>query len=50
MLQEAFMLKNINHPNIIKCHMSFVEDDYLYIVMEYAQGDLLSYIEKQKTA
>jgi len=50
-LKEVFMLKNISHPNIIKCHLSFVEEDYLYIVMENAdEGDLLSLIQKQKSA
>jgi serine/threonine protein kinase len=50
-VKEDFILKNITHPNIIKCHASFVEDNYLYIVMEYAQdGDLLSLIKKQKQA
>lgn len=48
-VKEVFMLKNITHPNIIKCHASFIEDDFLYIVMEYAQdGDLLSLIDRQK--
>ena len=45
------MLKNIHHDNIIKCHASFIQDDFLYIVMEYAEGgDLLSLIERQKSA
>lgn len=44
------MLKNIEHPNIIKCYLSFIEDEYLYIVMDYAEeGDLQTKIEKQKT-
>lgn len=29
------------HPNLIKYHTSFLESDYLYILMEYAnKGDL----------
>ena len=39
---------NIEHPNIIKWHFSFVQDQYLYIVMDYAEGgDLSKLIEKQ---
>jgi serine/threonine protein kinase len=30
-----------DHPNLIKFHTSFLESDYLYILMEYAnRGDL----------
>ncbi len=51
MAREVFMLKNIEHPNIIKCYLSFMEDEYLYIVMDYAEGgDLLRKIDKQKTS
>jgi serine/threonine protein kinase len=51
MAREVFMLKNIEHPNIIKCYLSFMEDDYLYIVMDFAEGgDLLGKIDKQKTS
>jgi mitogen-activated protein kinase kinase 4/5 len=35
-IQEVFKLKNVEHPNIVKCHTSFFEDGNLYIVMEYA--------------
>lgn len=45
------MLKNISHPNIIRLHTSFVDNEYLYMVMEYAEGgDLLTLIKKQKDA
>ena len=50
-IKEVFMLKNIAHPNIIKCHTSFVEDNHLHIVMEYAKdGDLFKLIENQRQA
>lgn len=40
-LKEAQILKKVRHNNIIKYYTSFVEQDYLYIVMEYAEsGDL----------
>ncbi|CAI2378272.1 unnamed protein product [Moneuplotes crassus] len=49
MVREFVLLKNIHHDNIIKCYTSFVENEFLYIVMEYAEGgDLLSLIHKQK--
>lgn len=42
-LEEVSILKNLNHPHIIKCYTSFLEDEFLYIVMEYAEGgDLYS--------
>lgn len=40
-LKEVEVLKAIDHPNIIKYYDSFADENYLYIVMEYAQkGDL----------
>ena len=41
--KEVMILKKVNHSNIIKYYTSFLEDDNLYIVMEYAEGgDLYS--------
>lgn len=37
-LKEAQILRKVRHPCIIKYYTSFVEEDYLYIVMEYADG------------
>ncbi|EAZ51608.1 NIMA-related kinase 5 [Cryptosporidium parvum Iowa II] len=38
-LQEAEIMKSINHPYVIKCHESFIHDDvYLVIIMEYCEG------------
>lgn len=35
------MLKELKHGNIIKYYDSFADENYLYIVMEYAsKGDL----------
>lgn len=40
------MLKDLDHPNIIKLHTWFVENDNLYLVLELASGgDLLKLIE-----
>jgi NIMA (never in mitosis gene a)-related kinase len=41
--KEVLILKKVNHPNLIKYYTSFLEEDNLYIVMEYAEGgDLYS--------
>lgn len=41
--KEASILKKLNHPNIITYYTSFLENESLYIVMEYAEGgDLYS--------
>ncbi len=48
-LLEVLVLKNVQHPGIIRFFSSFVESNQLFIVTEYAeQGDLHSVIEKQK--
>jgi NIMA (never in mitosis gene a)-related kinase len=40
-LKEAQILKKLRHPNIIRYYNSFVDEDHLYIIMEYAEaGDL----------
>lgn len=34
-------MSQLDHPNVIKFYTSFLEGEYLYILMEYAsQGDL----------
>ncbi len=43
--KEVMILKKVNHPNLIKYYTSFLEEDNLYIIMEYAEGgDLYSVI------
>ena len=37
-LNEVLMLKKISHPNIIQYINSFIENNILNIVMEYASG------------
>ena len=36
--KEAMILKQLDHPSIIKYYTSFVEKDVLHIVMEFADG------------
>ena len=44
-LNECKVHGQCEHPHIIKCHHSFIERPYLYLVMEYAEcGDLANLI------
>ena len=47
--REVSILKKVNHQNIIKYYSSFLEQENLYIIMEYAEnGDLFSLIKHYK--
>ena len=35
---EINILKNINHPNIVKFYTEFQNDNFKYIAMEYCDG------------
>lgn len=35
---ECTLLEKLNHPNIVQHKEAFIEDNTLYIVMEYANG------------
>ena len=49
-VDEIDILKNLEHPNIMKIYESFHDKDNVYIVSEYCdQGDLLKKIEKLGT-
>lgn len=41
-MKEVEILKKVNHPHIIKYYTSFVENSFLYIIMEYAEGGDMS--------
>jgi len=41
-LKEADILKQLDHPHIIKYFTSFIENNCFYIIMEYAEGGDLS--------
>ena len=48
-IHEAQILKKIDHPNIVKYYGSFMENQCLYIVMEYIDGgDLHKLIQIHK--
>ncbi|CAG9318195.1 unnamed protein product [Blepharisma stoltei] len=40
--EEVRVLEKLHHQHIIQYHESFVENNYLYIVMDYAEGGDLS--------
>lgn len=45
-LQEAFTLSRLDHPNIVKVHQVFEDNETAYMAMEYIDGpDLLETIE-----
>jgi Serine/threonine protein kinase len=44
-LKEAQILRRVRHPNIIRYYTSFVEDEHLYIIMEYAEGGDLAVVK-----
>lgn len=46
--REVKIYKELRHPNIIKFYESFIEDDYLYIVMEVVKGCNLSELIKNQ--
>jgi len=47
---EVMILKSLSHVNIVKYYDTFVEDEILYIVMEYADaGDLSKVIRDRKS-
>ena len=47
--QEATFLQTLRHPNIVGYVESFVEEEHLILIMQYADGgDLQSWIEERK--
>jgi calcium-dependent protein kinase len=38
LLEELFILRSIDHPNIVKFHQAFIDYRYVHIVMEYCTG------------
>ena len=49
-IKEAQIISKLNHPNIVKIHDIFRENDTAYYVMEYLEGLSLSEIVKKRGA
>ena len=46
-LAEARLMQKIRHRNIVRYHDSFMQDNCLYLIMEYCErGDLADYIQR----
>ena len=46
-IKEINLLKNLDHPNIVKYYDYFQEEDYVYLMMEFLEGcTLKQYIQK----
>ena len=49
-INETEFLSHLSHPHIIKYYKSFVEGDFLYILIEFiANGDMESFIDAHKS-
>ena len=45
-LNETSFLEGLSHPNIIKYYKNFTEDNFLYLIIEFAEnGDMKGYIK-----
>lgn len=45
---EMSILQGIRHPNIVSLYDSFKEGQYVYLVMEYCEGDLGKFMTEAK--
>jgi serine/threonine protein kinase len=49
-VREATIMSELDHPNVVRFYTSFLENDCLYILMEYAQkGDLYKMLREQRS-
>jgi serine/threonine protein kinase len=45
-INEVTILSKLDHPNIVKYYDSFIEKNYLNIIMEFCEGGDLSNVLK----
>lgn len=43
-VNEATMLKSLNHPNIVSYYNSYMDSNSLIIVMQYCEGKWLTHL------
>ena len=36
--EELFILRQVDHPNIVKYYETYIDEKYIYLVMEYIGG------------
>ncbi|CAF0744624.1 unnamed protein product [Adineta steineri] len=47
-MREAAILKQLNHPNIVKLHDVFLTDERCYFLLEYMNEDLKRYLDRNR--
>lgn len=47
-MREAAILKQLNHPNIIKLYDVFLTDERCYFLLEYMDEDLKHYLDRNR--
>ena len=46
---EINILKSVDHPNIIKLHQVYLDENFVYLIEDYCKGgDLFDYIKMQR--
>ena len=49
--REVVVLRKLSHPNVVKCHGFFCENDFMHVVLDYAdKGDLEHVLESYRHA
>jgi len=49
LVKEIEILRLLDHPNIVKLHEVYETTEYLYLIMEFVEGeDLFTHLEKKK--
>eukprot|EP00959_Pyramimonas_sp_CCMP1952_P348333 7296643-Pyramimonas_sp.AAC.1 len=49
-LKEVQLLQSLHHPNIISLEESFLTENHLVLILEFADCDLRQLLDKQRTA
>uniref|UniRef100_A0A7S0RG92 non-specific serine/threonine protein kinase n=1 Tax=Chlamydomonas leiostraca TaxID=1034604 RepID=A0A7S0RG92_9CHLO len=49
-LKEVKILQSLEHPNIVKCYNSFIQDNELVIILEWAEAGDLGHLLRERAA